>query len=150
VGYAVKQDLIDRFGQLESQQLTDKATPPAGAINDVVLGRALADADGAIDSALRRRYTLPLASVPKILVRVACDLARYFLYEDTAAELMRRSAAQDEAMKFLDDGREADRSHASASTAPSASVAPARGGLSRSTTARRVLGGDEDGAREFG
>jgi phage gp36-like protein len=80
VGYAVKQDMIDRFGQLEIQQLTDKRDPPAGAINDVVLGRALADADGDIDSALRAATRCRSRACRRSWCAYACDLARYYLY----------------------------------------------------------------------
>ncbi len=97
--YAVKQDMIDRFGNQEIVQLTDRAVPPAGTIDDTVLGKSLDDADGVIDSHLASRYPLPLASVPKILKRYACDIARYFLYEDSAGEAVRR--AFEDALKFL-------------------------------------------------
>lgn len=100
MGYAVRQDMTDRFGEQELLQLTDKADPPAGAINDTVLNGALADADGVIDSHLVARYTLPLASVPKILKRYACDIARYFLWEDSASEPVVR--AYKDAIKFLE------------------------------------------------
>ncbi len=97
--YAVRQDMIDRFGETEIIQLTDKADPPTGAIDDTVLNEALADADGVIDSYIGSRYTLPLGSVPRILQRYACDIARFFLNEDQAGETVRR--AYDDALKFL-------------------------------------------------
>lgn len=141
MSYAVKQDMIDRFGQLEIQQLSDKATPPVGAINDVVLGKALDDADGAIDSYLAGRYTLPLASVPKIIKRYACDIARYFLWEDGASDVVRRGF--DDAMKFLRQVASGDVSLGL--DAANQAVAPAEGNVSFSED-RRVFGGD----REYG
>lgn len=99
--YAQKQDLVDRFGEQELIQLTDRADPPSGIISDTVLNRALADADGMIDAALATRYTLPLASVPKILARAACDIARYYLYEDMPGEVVK--ARYDEAAALLKD-----------------------------------------------
>lgn len=87
--YATRQNMIDRFGEAEIIQLTDRAERPTNVINDGVLNRALEDADGEIDSALAARYTLPLVSIPKVLVRIACDLARYHLYDDVAGESVR-------------------------------------------------------------
>lgn len=97
--YAVQQDLIDRFGEEELIQLTDRADPPAEAIDATVVARALTDADDAINAALAVRYSLPLASVPKILIGYACDIARYRLYEDRVTEAVQRRF--DDAMKFL-------------------------------------------------
>lgn len=88
--YATQQDLTDRFGALELQQLTDRADPPAGAIDATVIGKALADADDQINVYLSARYTLPLASAPKILTRLACDMARYALYEDRVTEAVQK------------------------------------------------------------
>lgn len=88
--YAQKQDMIDRFGETELIQLTDRAEPPVGLIDEAVMDRALEDADGDIDAALAVRYTLPLASVPKILKRAACDIARYYLYDDVPGEDIRK------------------------------------------------------------
>lgn len=86
--YATQTDLVDRFGELELAQLTDRAT---GAVVDtVVLGRALADADAEIDSYLATRYTLPLASTPVVLTRLACDMTRYRLYDDGMPDTVRQ------------------------------------------------------------
>lgn len=85
--YATQQDLVDRFGSQELAQLTD---PAAGAtINATTVARALADADAEIDTRLAARYALPLATVPTVLVRIAADLARYFLFDVRATEQVR-------------------------------------------------------------
>ncbi|WP_241085737.1 gp436 family protein [Candidatus Vondammii sp. HM_W22] len=76
--YATTQDLIDRFGEEELIQLTDRTG--AGVIDTAVLDRTVAD--GEIDGYLSGRYALPLAEVPPVLVRVACDITRYHLYDD--------------------------------------------------------------------
>ncbi len=78
--YATTQDLIDRFDEEELIQLTDHTG--AGVIDTAVLDRARTDADGEIDGYLSGRYVLPLAEVPPVLVRVACDITRYHLYDD--------------------------------------------------------------------
>lgn len=82
--YATRQEMIDRFGEEELTQLTDQLD--LGAIDDVRLGKALADADDEINTYLASRYTLPLTAVPTVLKRVAADIARYYLYDDRATE----------------------------------------------------------------
>lgn len=96
--YAVKQDMVTRFTQPELIQLTDREGA-ADAIDDEVLNRALADADAEIDGYLVGRYTLPLATVPRILTGVACDIARYRLYDDRATEHVRQR--YEDAVKLL-------------------------------------------------
>ena len=86
--YATLQDLVDRFGYEQLAQLSDR---DAGAvIDEVVVGRALADADAEIDGYLAALYALPLTAVPALLVRMACDLARYRLFGDRVTEQVRQ------------------------------------------------------------
>jgi len=82
--YAVSQDLVDRFGSTELEQLTDRTNVPPSTIDSVVVGRALADADGVIDGYIGKQYALPLSVVPPVLVKAAADLARYFLHGEAA------------------------------------------------------------------
>jgi phage gp36-like protein len=99
VSYATKQNMIDRFDQAELIQLTDKGLPATGAIVDAVLNSALADADAEIDGYLVGAYQLPLQSVPKNLTTIACDIARYKLYDDRATEHVR--LRYEDAIKYL-------------------------------------------------
>lgn len=86
--YATQADLTDRFGAVEMAQVTDRVS---GVVIDVtVLGRALSDADAEIDSYLATRYSLPLASTPVVLVRLAADVARYRLFDDAAPAQVRQ------------------------------------------------------------
>jgi phage gp36-like protein len=87
VPYATQADLEDRFGVDELTQLTDRVG--SGMPHPAIVARALADADAEIDGYLASRYELPLATVPPMLVRVACDIARYRLWEDRASEEVR-------------------------------------------------------------
>ncbi|MFZ5538135.1 MAG: gp436 family protein [Pseudomonadota bacterium] len=96
--YATQQDLIDRFGETELAQLSDRAG--SGAIDPAVVARKLADAAAEIDSYLVGRYTLPLNPVPTVLVRLACDLARYHLYDDRATEQVAQRYR--DAIRFLE------------------------------------------------
>lgn len=88
--YTTQQEMIDRFGEAEVVQLTDR-DGSAGAIVAQVLDQAIADADAEIDGYLAGGgYTLPLASVPAILSRIGADITRYHLYDDAATEDVRR------------------------------------------------------------
>jgi len=97
MSYATKQDLIDRFGNTELAQLTDRTN--GTTIDDTVLGKALADADAQIDAYISVTHTLPLSPVPATLVRIAGDIARYYLYEDRATEQVKERF--NEAIAFL-------------------------------------------------
>ncbi|MBP9100479.1 MAG: DUF1320 domain-containing protein [Nitrosomonas sp.] len=87
--YATQQNLIDRFGEDELIQLTDRAG--LGVIDATVINRALGDADATINGYLAARYTLPLSNpVPEILERLACDIARYALFEDQVTDIVEK------------------------------------------------------------
>ena len=74
--YALQADLEARFGINEILQLTDKNN--TGVVNTTTLATALADADAEINSYLNNY--LPLQTVPPNLVRLACVMARKYLY----------------------------------------------------------------------
>lgn len=84
MAYVTLQDLIDRFGQDELIQLTDRANVPPTTVDETVVGKHIADAEALIDSHVGRRYQLPLEAVPPVLTKYAADLARYFLHGDAA------------------------------------------------------------------
>jgi len=79
MAYCTQADLIDRYGESEIRELTDREG--LGEIDPVVVERAIADAGGEIDGYLAAGgYALPLATTPAILAAYACDIARYRLY----------------------------------------------------------------------
>ncbi len=86
--YATLADLTARFGDEELTQLTDRLG--AGVVDAAVAGAALAEAEAEIDAYLAGRHALPLATVPPILVRIACDIARYRLATDAPLEEVRK------------------------------------------------------------
>jgi len=94
--YCTKQDMIDRFSEQELIDVTDREQ--LMLINDVVLDQAISDAAAEIDSYLGR-YDLPLSVVPPVLVRLSCDIARYFLYDDMPTEQVTKR--YEVAIKFL-------------------------------------------------
>jgi phage gp36-like protein len=88
--YAVQADMEARFGHNEIVQLTDRAIPPTGAVDAIVLDAALADATARIDGYLQGRFELPLANPPPVLTAYCCDIARYLLYDDRATDQVRK------------------------------------------------------------
>ncbi len=86
--YATQADMVARFGDTELAQRTDREN--GTAIDAVVVDRALVDADAEINSYLAKRYTLPLASTPVVLTRLACDIARYRLFDDGTPDTVRQ------------------------------------------------------------
>jgi phage gp36-like protein len=101
--YATQQDLIDRFGELELIQLTDRADLPPDSIDSVIVGRALGDATGLIDGYLAKVCKLPLSAVPDVLVRICADIARYFLRGETADKDSVVARAYNDAVSWLKD-----------------------------------------------
>jgi len=99
MSYATKQNMIDRFGEQELIELTDRDN--LGLINNTVMEQAIGDAQAVIDGYLRSAYTLPLATVPAELVRVCCDLARFHLFGDRVPDTVQKR--RDEAVSWLRD-----------------------------------------------
>ncbi len=79
MAYATVQDMIGRFGETEMLRLSSVDGLLPDVVNPVPVDQALADADGIIDSYLRKRYSVPLAPVPQVITRASCILARYDL-----------------------------------------------------------------------
>lgn len=90
MAYADLAHLIDRFGEDELVQLTDKSG--VGMVDMAPIERALTDAAAEIDAAVRGRYVLPMSPVPDLLTRVACDLARESLYAARPTEAVKDRA----------------------------------------------------------
>jgi phage gp36-like protein len=99
MSYCTQQNLIDRFGEEELIQLTDR-TIPATAVDATVVAAAIGDADDTINGYLAGRYELPLASTPPVLVRNACDLARYFLFGNQVPETVEKR--KNDVIRFLE------------------------------------------------
>src|ERR1044072_8542769 len=95
--YCTLAQLTDRYGAVMLRQLTDRSTPPAGAIVQSVIDRALADTDAAIDGYLAGRYVLPLADVPTLLAGLAQAIAIYNLHVTAVPEKIQKG--YDDAMR---------------------------------------------------
>jgi phage gp36-like protein len=112
--YATASELLTRFDAAEIAQRVDRGVPrlvtaelmiavaagaslaaytPEGVARGqaalVVVQRALQDADDTINGYISARYTLPLAPVPAVLARVACELTRFYLYDDQVTDTVK-------------------------------------------------------------
>lgn len=124
MSYATATDLLVRFDTDEIAQRSDRGVPRrvtddmlriAAAGGDLSgftpeereaiaramekVGRALGDARNTIDSYIAGRYVLPLSPIPQILTRIACELARYYLYDDQLTDTVKQR--YDANIKFL-------------------------------------------------
>lgn len=95
--YCTVQDLIDRYGETEILELTDR--DQSGSVDQTVAERAIDDASAEVDGYIGSRYDLPLDSPPAVLTRIAADIARYRLYDNLATEEVRKR--YEDALRFL-------------------------------------------------
>ncbi|CDI04308.1 conserved hypothetical protein [Candidatus Competibacter denitrificans Run_A_D11] len=87
--YATQTHLEDAFGAVEIRQIADR--DGSGAADAAAIEAVLTRADAMIDGYLAGRYALPLvAPYPPIIVGTACDLARYWIFDDAAPEEVRK------------------------------------------------------------
>jgi phage gp36-like protein len=99
--YSATDDIENQLEEAVLIQLTDDAG--AGAVDDNIVARAIADADATIDAYCQGRYTVPLSPVPDKIRQVSVDIAIYNLYsrrDDTAPET--RKDRYKEAIRFLE------------------------------------------------
>lgn len=89
--YVTQTQMINLFGQQEIIDLTNLgAAKPWSAVNSDRLNAAIDYADGFINSYLSQQFTLPLASVPVVLVGKAADIVRYHLDSRDVREDVRK------------------------------------------------------------
>lgn len=77
MAYCTRDDLEKRFS-VEAVSISASRNPDR-LVDDAVIDRAIADAEGEIDAWIGERYPLPLDAVPPVLRRIATDLAMYHL-----------------------------------------------------------------------
>ena len=87
--YCSLDDFIKRFDLDELIQLTTASG--SGAIDRQVISAAIEDASSLIDGYVGGRYTLPLSTVPKVLIRICADIARYNLYDNAVTEVVEKN-----------------------------------------------------------
>jgi len=80
MAYSSLDQLTDRFGERTLVDLTDRAVPATGVVDEAVVTRVLADTDAMIDGYLASRYKLPLAATPPLVADLAATIAIYKLH----------------------------------------------------------------------
>ncbi len=104
--YFDRQDYVDRHGEAELLQLTDR---DGDGLEDLgVLDRAVTDGEAEIDAYVGARYKLPLATAPELLKRIARDIVRYNLFDQRAPEEVRLRYTR--AVKLLESIRTGETS----------------------------------------
>lgn len=89
MSYATPAQMVERFGQEELIQVSNRTGYPAAEIDPVTLAAALKDGSDLIDGYLGKRYAIPLKPVPSLAVRWNCDLARWFLQPGAPPEMVK-------------------------------------------------------------
>jgi len=89
--------VLRRIDESELLQLTDDND--TGVEDSDRVNEALADAEAEVDGYVQKRYTLPLASVPPLLIRIAPDIFKWHLYgrrgvKDEAVDLRYEKAVK--------------------------------------------------------
>ena len=98
MAYAQQSDLQDRLGSDILTLLADE--DGNGAADPAILQAALDDASAEIDASLAARYVTPVSPAPQVLLRLAVDLAVYFLF------MRRREAISSEHLQRWREARE--------------------------------------------
>ncbi len=81
--YATLAGLVARYGADMLRDLTDRADPPTGEIDEAVAEGALDHADAVIDGYLAGRYQLPLTEIPPRVTSLAEEVAIWRLHRHT-------------------------------------------------------------------
>lgn len=137
MGYATKQDLIDRYGEAELVQITDRTNQPQTTVDDDAVGRALDDATGLMDGYFAKVATLPLSVVPAVATDVCSRIARYRLWPEGLTKESKVATDYRDAIAWLKDVAAGTVSLDAGGSAPT----PASGGV-RLTAATQVFSRD--------
>ncbi len=86
--FATLSDLQARFGDREIKLLADRDND--GVIDAGVVESALEDADAEIVSLIGQAVSIDTANLPRNLVRLACEIARFRLYGANVGEEVRK------------------------------------------------------------
>jgi phage gp36-like protein len=99
VTYATEADLALRYRPDRLLELADRDQD--GEADAGVIAAALADANYTINGYVVGRYQVPLAPAEELVVRIACDLAWFYLHGDTVPEEVKDR--HDQALRTLRD-----------------------------------------------
>ncbi|MBY4640290.1 DUF1320 domain-containing protein [Gluconacetobacter entanii] len=80
MAYAALADMMAKYGTAELVDATADLDTPLDTIDQGKIQAALDQASSRMDSYLRRRYVVPVANPPPVLVQYCCAVARYLLH----------------------------------------------------------------------
>ncbi len=101
--YADVADMVARFGEHDLRVLSARGPGKPVEIDTEAVNTALTDAAGRVDGYCRGRYDVPFNPPPPEIKRLTCDIARYFLYDQTRAIPEAVENAYKLALKILGD-----------------------------------------------
>ncbi|MDP2153808.1 MAG: DUF1320 family protein [Methylotenera sp.] len=84
-------------GEDLSGYTVDEQAAVAAALS--LINSKLLDAESTVNGFLSGRYSVPLVTVPRLVMTITCDLTRYALYDDMATEAISNRNA--DALKLL-------------------------------------------------
>jgi len=102
MSYTSLDALNKAYGEREITDLTDRNRD--GVTDTRVVDAAILRSDQVIDSYLRARFAVPLASTPGLIATCAQFITRYFLSDDLATDRIEEDYKQ--ALKWLQDIRD--------------------------------------------
>lgn len=102
MAYITQTEISDAFGETELIDLADRDGD--GFVDAPVVALAIGRAAGVIDSYLRSRFTLPLATTPQLVRECALAIVRYLLAEDHATDRVVKD--YERALKWLGEIRD--------------------------------------------
>ena len=97
--YASQANLVERYGQDTLLVVADRDNDDIPDAD--VIAQALSDATAEIDAFLAAKYSLPLPTVPDVLVRLCSDIAIYRLASDALQATEERRQRYDDAIALL-------------------------------------------------
>lgn len=80
MAYATQQDIFERMPEyVVLDTVNDERSDLVLPASYERIDEAIGDADSLIDSYLGQRYTVPITPTPRLLTRISCDIAVYYL-----------------------------------------------------------------------
>lgn len=102
MAYCTLDDITKHLPESDIIELTDDAG--AGAVDQKAVDEAIGSAGALIDGYLARRYVLPIASTPPLILPLAVDLTIYNLFGRRRGVMPEEvQTRRDEAVKVLKD-----------------------------------------------
>lgn len=100
MAYSTQTDILKQIEEDLLIQLTDDNE--TGSVDAAIVTQGIADADAEIDSYLATKYTVPLTTVPDLVLKFSVDIAIYNLYSRRGTDDEVRTRNYKDAVKQLE------------------------------------------------